>query len=363
LIFRKLDVYIASRFVRMILLAVAAFVVVYISVDAFEHFSTWVDKDVGLKTFARYYFYGLPYIVVLVMPVAVLLCSLFLVHSLARRNELMAMTCAGVSVPRSFAPLLLVGLLASLFEMVVGDFVVAEATYRQAVVKRVEIDHHEPLDYSRRSDFAYRTLDGSILDTGYYDGRTGDLSNVTMIGLGDSSTISRRLDARKLVRKDYGWIALGARLRVFGPGGSLVYTAADTMPVPWLRETPADFGARPRGPTEMNFLELMTYIRREEAAGGDTRADLVELWLKFFFPLSSFIMVLVGAPLAARNPRSGKTMGIGLAVLLAFVFFSLLRFGQTLGHKGTLDPLVAAGLADLVFILIGLGLMFRPGTS
>ena len=138
---------------------------------------------------------------------------------------------------------------------------------------------------------------------------------------------------------------------------------SDTLPVPGLRETPEDFGTRPRGPTEMNFLELMTYIRREEAAGGDTREDMVELLLKFFFPLSSLIMVLVGAPLAARNPRSGKTMSIGMAILLAFIFFSLLRFGQTLGHKGSLDPLLAASLADGVFILLGLGLMFRPGTS
>jgi len=363
LILRKLDAYIAFRFIRMIGLAVAAFVVIYVSVDAFEHFSRWVDKDVGLATFARYYFYGLPYIVVLVMPVAVLLCSLFLVHSLSRRNELMAMTCAGISIPRTFLPLLVVGLLASVFEMAVGDFLVSESLYRQSVVKRVEIDGHEPLDYSRRSDFAYRALDGSILDIGYYDGRTGQLSDVTILSFSDSSTITRRLDADRLLPTDSGWIAVGAELRLFGPGGSLVYSSGDTLAVPSLKETPEDFGSRPRGPTEMNFLELMAYIRREEAAGGDTREDLVELWLKFFFPLSSFIMVLVGAPLAARNPRSGKSMSIGLAILLAFVFFSLLRFGQTLGHKGSLDPLVAASLADAVFIVLGLGLNFRPGTS
>jgi lipopolysaccharide export system permease protein len=363
LIIRKLDMYIAFRFMRMIAMAVAAFVVIYVSVDAFEHFSRWVDRNVGVATFASYYFYGLPYIVVLVMPVAVLLCSLFLVHSLARRNELMAMTCAGISIQRTYAPLLVVGLLASVFEMAVGDFVVSEAMYRQAIVKRVEIDGHEPLDYSRRSDFAYRALDGSILDVGYYDGRTGNLTDVTILGFGDSSTISRRLDARRLVPSGSGWMAIGAELREFGPGGSLVYTSADTLPVPGLRETPEDFGTRPRGPTEMNFLELTAYIRREEAAGGDTREDTVELLLKFFFPLSSLIMVLVGAPLAARNPRSGKTMSIGMAILLAFIFFSLLRFGQTLGHKGSLDPLLAASLADGVFILLGLGLMFRPGTS
>ena len=85
----------------------------------------------------------------------------------------------------------------------------------------------------------------------------------------------------------------------------------------------------------------------------------MELYLKLLFPLSNLIMVLVGAPLALRNSRAGKASGIGLAILLAFIFFSLLRFGQTLGHNGALPPLVAAGLADVVFILIGFLLLAR----
>ncbi len=360
---RKLDAYVAGSFVRMVAFAVAAFVVVFVSVDSLEHMSRWIDKRVEFVTFLKYYFYGLPYIVVLVMPVALLLCSLFLVYTLARRNELMAMTCSGVSVPRTYLPLLVVGLAASLVEMVLGDFVVPEALYRQSVVRRVEIDGHEPTDYSLRTSFSFKTLDGAMMDIGYFDGRRETMRSVTILWLDDGMKLARRLDAERLDYRDGEWIAFGAEVREIGPSGAVILTAADSMPLPVLEETPADFATRPRAPSEMNFLELSRYIGRVESAGGDTREDKVELWLKFFFPLSNFIMVLVGAPLAARNPRSGKTMSLGLAILLAFVFFSLLRLGQTLGHKGTLSPVIAAGLADAVFIAIGVWLMFRPSTS
>lgn len=360
---RKLDAYVAGSFVRMVAFAVAAFVVVFISVDALEHMGRWIDRRVELATFLRYYFYGLPYIVVLVMPVALLLCSLFLVYTLARRNELMAMTCSGVSVPRIYLPLLVVGLAASLVEMVLGDFVVPEALYRQSVVKRVEIDGHEPTDYSLRTSFSFKTLDGAIMEIGYFDGRRETMNAVSILWLDDGMRTVRRLDADKLAYRDGRWVAFGAAVREMGPSGAVILTTADSMPLPVLVETPEDFSTRPRAPSEMNFLQLSRYIERVESAGGDTREDTVELWLKFFFPLSNFIMVLVGAPLAARNPRSGKTMSIGLAILLAFVFFSLLRFGQTLGYKGTLSPVIAAGLADAVFIAIGVWLMFRPSTS
>ena len=356
---RKLDLYVGLRFLRMIAMAIAAFVVIFVSVDAFEHFSRWVDKDVSLLTFARYYWYGLPYIVVLVMPVALLLCSLFLVASLARRNELVAMRSAGISIPRTFMPLIIIGFLASVFVMVVGDFVVSEATYRQTVVKRVEIDGKEPVNYRMRHSFAHRTVGGAILEIGYFNGRAREMTGVSVEWYDDSSRVTRRLEARKLWWADSVWMASGLEDRRFGPGGAVLFETADTAAVPEIGDTPEDFGTRQKTPEEMNFFELVDYIGRVRQAGGDPRGDLVELYLKIFFPLANLIMVLVGAPLAARNPRSGKSTSVGVAIFLAFLFFSMVRFGQTLGHKGALPPLAAAGMADLIYILLGAFLLYR----
>ena len=359
MIFRKLDLYVGLRFLRTIAVSVTSFVVVFVSVDAFDHFSRWVDKDVSLGTFAKYYFYGLPYIIVLVLPVAVLLSSLFLVASLARRNELIAMRAAGMSIPRIFLPLFVIGALASLFELGVGDFIVADASFRQSLVKRVEIDGLEPVDYSMRNSFARRSPGGAILDIGFYNGQTSTMTDVTIEWFDDSSRVTRRMDMDRMVWQDSVWNGIGVVDRVFGPSGALVYSVSDTLPVPELLDTPEDIGTRQKATVEMNFFELWEHIDRTAAAGGDTRADLVELYLKLLFPISNLIMVLVGAPLALRSSRAGKASGVGMAILLAFIFFSLLRFGQTLGHKGALPPLAAASLADIVFIVIGVILLAR----
>ena len=357
--FRKLDRYLALRFIKMIIVAVSSFVIIFVSVDAFDHFTRWVDRDVSPGAFLMYYFYGLPYIIVLVLPVAVLLSSLFLISSLSKRNELVAMRAAGISVPRIILPLLLVGGLTSLFELGFGDFIVADSTYQQTQIKRVEIDQQEPVNYSRRSNFAHRSPDGSILDIGFFNGQTETMDNVTIEWFDDSSKVTRRLDMDRIVWVDSCWIAINATERVFGPSGALAFSTADTLIMPEISETPLDFGSRQKAPAEMNFIELSHYIRSVNNAGGDTRGDLVEFYLKFFFPLSNLIMVFVGAPLALRNSRSGSASSIGLAVLLAFLFFSLLRFGQTLGHKGALSPFISASIADIVFIALGIFLLSR----
>ncbi len=360
---RKLDMYLASRFMKMIVVAVSSFVVIFVSVDAFDHFTRWVDKDVSPGIFLEYYFYGLPYIIVLVLPVAVLLSSLFLISSLSRRNELVAMRAAGISIPRIFLPLFLVGALASLFELGVGDFIVSNATYQQSQVKRVQIDGQEPINYARRSGFAHRSPGGAILDIGFFNGETEILTDVTVEWFDDSSRITRRLDMERMIWCDTLWTGIGTVDRVFGPSGALVYTTSDSLPLPCITEIPEDFGSRQKAPQEMNFIELWNYIRMVDIAGGDSRGDMVEFYLKILFPLSNLIMVMVGAPLALRNPRSGKASSIGLAILLAFIFFSLLRLGQTLGHKGALPPLLAASIAEIVFIALGLFLLTRASRA
>lgn len=360
---RRLDRYIAGRFVRMVFMAVAAFTVLFVVVDAFDNINRWMERSPSWESFLRYYLYGIPYIVVLVMPVAVLLCSLFLVTSLARNNELTAMRASGVSVPRVFAPLLGVGFLISVFVLGVGDFVVAGANYRQTMVKRVEIEGKDPIDYGMRHSFAHRSLSGAIMEIGFFDGRNETMTGVVLEWFDGNSRVVRRLDARRMVFTDSVWVAHYAHERLFGPGGEMEYRSFETLEVPEITDTPEDLGSRTKSPQEMNLFELSNHIGRVRAAGGNPRESLVEFYMTLFFPFSSLIMVLVGAPLATRNPRSGRSTSVATAILLAFIFFSLTRFGQTLGNKGALAPVVSAGISNAIFVLLGSALFFRTVRS
>ncbi len=355
---RKIDRYIAGRFCRIILLAIVSFVVIFVCVDAFDNFRRWAGNDVSTLTFLKYYAYGLPYIIVLILPIAVLLGSLFLVSSLSRNSELLAMRTAGISIPRIFLPLLLVGVLASVFELGIGDFVVADAQHRQSVVRRVEIEGHEDIDYSNRSNFAYRSPGGAVLDISFFNEEAKTMTSVTTEWFDDSSCVIKRVDAERLEWQDSCWVAFNVTRRIFESDGRISFLQLDSLPLDVT--VPPELIARRQKPSEeMNIFELHSYIEYERSAGGDVRSGLVELYLKFLFPLSNIIMVLVGAPLALRRSKSGKASSFGIAIALAFVFFFLLRLGQSLGYKGILPPFIAASLAEAIFLVFGLFLLFR----
>ena len=51
-------------------------------------------------------------------------------------------------------------------------------------------------------------------------------------------------------------------------------------------------------------------------------------------------------------------MGLGLSVIIVFVYYIILSFTQSLGC-GYLHPVFAAWIANIVFLIIGAGLTLR----
>ena len=111
-------------------------------------------------------------------------------------------------------------------------------------------------------------------------------------------------------------------------------------------------------PEEMSYWELKKFISDLQDIGGDAKKWIVDIDLKIAMPFANFIVVLLGAPLASRKKRGGAGVNFGISLMVSFIYFILFRTGQVLGHQGSLEPMLAAWLGNLVFITIGLYVLF-----
>ncbi|MCY3868692.1 MAG: LptF/LptG family permease, partial [Gemmatimonadetes bacterium] len=102
---RILSRYVVVQFAMPFALSLLAFTIVFVVIDLVDRLSAFIDRDVGLGTILSYYFCYLPYIVVLVLPMAVLLAGLFCMGGLIQRGELLAMKSAGISLYQVVIPL------------------------------------------------------------------------------------------------------------------------------------------------------------------------------------------------------------------------------------------------------------------
>jgi len=134
------DRYITREFLRILGIALSAFLVIYLLVDIFDHIDTFIDRNAPLGTVIIYYLYMCPYIIVFTLPIGALMASLLSVGSMARNNELVAMKAGGVSLYRILAPLLISGALLSLMVVFAGGWAIPEINAKLRSIRKEEIE-------------------------------------------------------------------------------------------------------------------------------------------------------------------------------------------------------------------------------
>ena len=352
---RILDRYIVKEFMKGVVLSLFAFVFIYCVVDLFEKLSGFIEKKASIIAIGKYYFYQMPFIVVLVLPVAVLLSLFFTLGIMVRRNELVAIKSAGVSVIRILWPLILAGLVLSLAVFGIEEGLAPVANRRNDRIKRVELDKLPAIDYKYRKNMFFLGSGGRMYFAKIFDGRKKELIEPVVLQFGPKSTIVRRTDAKRAVWTDEGWKFEDAVVRGFNP--ETVSHHHEIM-IPELKETPEDFSRIRQKPEDMSYWSLRRYVREKKKAGEDVLKETVELNMKLSFPAVNLVIVLLGAPIAASIRRSGAAAGFAASLLISFLYWGFLQIAKALGYYGSLPPVLAAWVNNVLFAGCGVVLLW-----
>jgi lipopolysaccharide export system permease protein len=135
-----------------------------------------------------------------------------------------------------------------------------------------------------------------------------------------------------------------------------------TMRLKALSQSPADLLAEPKAPDEMRYAELGRYIDGLKRSGNDANKLIVEQALKLALPATCLIIALFGAPLAVQAPRAGAAVGVAISLGTTVLFLLITQIMKAVGAGGLVDPMLAAWLPNMVFLLAGLVLLARVRT-
>lgn len=349
---RVLDRYSLRSFLVAVGGALGAFLAVTVVVDAFERLDTFLDHHVRLFVILQYYVATLPFLVSVILPVATLIGVLFALGGMARRNELVAMTAAGVSLYRVLAPLLAAGLALAAVGLVFSTELAPRGTRLADEIWDHEIKERPRLSGTTRRDLNYLGAGGRIFLIRRYDGAKGKMDDVVVQQFA-GGTLVHRIDARTATWRDGHWIFYDGYLRRFREDGPPHVEAFRERVFDEIDETPKDLLEVVGEPDEMTLGELRDHSRRTASSGGDVTRFAVDEQGRWSFPFASFVVILLGAPLAGAIRRGGQALGFGLALLLGFGYYILLRISETYGLNGTLPPWAAAWLPNAIFVAAG----------
>jgi lipopolysaccharide export system permease protein len=346
-----LDRYLVRGLLIRIGAATGAFLTVSVIVDLFERLDTFIDHDVPGLTIANYYVATLPYLFVLILPVACLIAALFVLGGMARRNELIAMTASGISLYRILAPVWVAGGLLALVGLGFTVKLVPWGNHVSTGIYDHEIKGRPKISGSVRRDLNYLGADGRFFLIRRFDGNDGEMEDVVVQQFAEG-TLVRRIDAKRADWVDNRWVFRDGFIRRFN-GDGVEAEPFEERVFDEITEKPADFLRLVKEPDEMSLRELRAHVKRTEASGGDATKLKVDEQMRYSFPFAAFIVMLLSAPLTGAIRRGGHALGFGLALLVSFTYYVLLEVGKTFGYNGTFPPALAAWLPNLVFTGLG----------
>ncbi len=354
---RILDRYILRRFTAILSFALFAFICVFLIVDSIERLDVYIDEKVPALVVLQLYVYYLPYIIVLALPIAMLLASLFSVGTMARQNEIVAMSASGVSLYRTLAPLFVLAFLISAGAYGFGEYVLPQASSRRAELIDQYIEKRREAWRKRITNVFMRDSLNRLISMRSFQAaqKTGHMVSIRQF---DGLNLRYRLDSRTMVWEDSVWVLREGVERTFNGEQETVRTFA-RMVLQNENLRPQDFSQVLKRPEEMSFAELKAFIEEVRLNGGDPNNWLVDLYHKIAIPFANFIIVLFGAPLASPKRRSGGATGFGISLGVCFFYFGIVKISQSFGQNGVLPPLFAAWFANGLFAAWGLFILLR----
>jgi LPS export ABC transporter permease LptG len=332
----------------------------------FELLSDVIKNRIPMSRVFTYLFFLSPRLIYQVTPVSVLTSVLVVFGVLTKNNEVTAFKACGVSMYRLTVPILAGGLLLSGGLFAFDHYWVPDADRIQDAI-RSEIKGRAPRTSLDPSRTWFYGLEDRIYNYKYFDQKTNVMLGVNVFEI-DPATfrLTRHISAQRA-----SWVP-AVNAWVFQNGWSRDLKGYDKAPVfdfaggvkvfPELKETPEYFVKEALQSSQMNFLELRSYIDDLKQSGFDTIQLQVQLYKKFSVPLFAFILALVSAPFAFLAGSRGGMAGIGMSFVIFVAYVSIDKFFEQLGNLSELPPQLAAWSPDVVFALVGLYFLARMRT-
>ena len=355
---KKIDFYILKKFLGTFFFAITLILAVAVVFDFTEKIDNFMEKGAPLKAIVfDYYQNFVPYFANLFTPLFVFIAVIFFTSKMAYNSEIIAILSSGVSFRRLMYPYFLGALFISIFSFWLGGYIIPPAN---VVRLRFENRYVNRGRQAGAENIHMQIEPGVFVYMGNYYSYNdkGDYFNLEEF---DGNILKSKLSARSIKYDTItgGWTLRDYTIREILEDGTQKITAGrelDTI----ISIQPNDFKEERHYYEMMNNDELNDYIAEQQRRGvGNVEAFIIEKYRRIANPFAAFILTLIGVSLASRKIRGGMGLHIGIGISLSFAYIMFMTISTTFAISGSMSPLLAVWLPNIVFTMIGVVLYYR----
>lgn len=343
--------YVTKETCKVFSIVLIAVVSIYIAVDFIEKIDDFIEAGVPTNRAVVFFLYKTPFIIAQITPVGLLLSILVVFGLMSKNNEVAALKSSGVSVYRLLQPACAMGIFFSISLFMVSEFVVPVTMVKANKIWLQDV-RKKNLVSTRENDI-WMKGDRQIIHIDHYDAAAKTVFGVTLNFFDDNFILERRVDSEKGVFENGEWVFFNLMEQVIDADTGNYVTAMKEKQAETLGLVPDDLETVAKETDEMGLAELYRYIKKIEREGYGTVKLLVDFYAKTAFPFVCIIMSILGTGLAVRGKlKEGLPVSITYGLAIAFLYWIFFSFCLSIGYGEMIPPLIAAWMANLVFICI-----------
>lgn len=355
---KKIDRYIFFRLLTITLFVMLVLVFIFIVIDFSENSEDFTDKGATFaQIFGTYYLNYIPEIIRLIIPVAAFVACLYLTGQMTERLEITALKAAGVSLYRVLLPYLVFAFLASLSISYLDGYIIPDANENRIAFEAEYLQGRS--DRVDRNQIFRQESDQTIFKINYFNANDNTGHRVDVFSFAGDSVRETMFIQRMIWQEDsLKWRLENIEKRTFTELG-YEETHIDSMDTT-LNILPRDLARKTSDIYQLTYTEAENYIASIERSGaGNIELPKMQLYSRYAYPFSIIVVMIVGFALASVKRSGGKGFYIAAGLAVSFIYLATMKVIEPFGGKGEIDPLLAAILPHLIFLLLGIGILIN----
>lgn len=324
----------------------------------FDKMSIFVRFHAKISHIIVYLLLGLPFWLNLVMPVATMLAVLFSLGQLQQRGEFTALRGAGIPTWRLYLPYAVMGLILSLVSLTGGLTFLPKLNFESRKIYRVDIKKRDVLEY-RRDNLVAAGRDGRRFTIGWLDVENGNLKDVVVDRFDSRFTWIETITGKLAHYEDGRWRFTDGVVRSLDPQAPMGIRE-EAFKEKWvgILEKPGDFAVEDKVVDDMTGRELLTRAKRLRQRGAPANKEKVAFHMRLALPFANMIVIALAIPFALKGAQA-RTQNFTYALGLAFLYWGVTSFFQSMGEQGRIAPSIGAWMANIIFGTVGVWRLAR----
>ena len=352
---KKLDVYIAKKFILTFFVALLLIIGIVIIFDISEKIDYFVKNEAPLKAIIfDYYLNFIPYFVNMFSPLFVFITVIFFTSRMAANSEIIAIMAGGVSYNRMMVPYMASALFIALLSLGLNLYVIPRSNATRVEFEAQYIKRHNDFDLQ---DIHYQISPGQFVYIQSFSRWNNTAYRFTMEDIKDNRLV-RKVSAETAVWDSTmdGWHLRRVFVRNYSEGlEDKVEFAPQVDTVIALKIK--DLFNNEKTVEALTIKQLNELIATQKLRGdANVMYAQIEKHRRWALPFSALVLTIIGVTLSAKKRRGGIGWNIGIGIALAFSYILFLRFSEMFVYTNTLPPGIALWIPNLLYAIIAAAL-------